>query len=737
MAKTITATAVISAKDATGATFDKIAQKMKGIEKVAKGFEGIKPLAKLGWGNGFEKELDRMKTTAREMAILQKSWANFNNALTRNGPMGASKALGALDVWKRGTLASLREVRVGMDAHEQHQRRFFQRAGRFGAGAAGMIGGAYLAERAGRGAIRSAADRSREMARFSLAGMTSDEQAQAMRKADEVSAKLPSMGRTNILDHILRLRGRLGSLPHALETVEDVSRAQVMLRTMTGGDASKDLEDLTMGLESQGAASDPKKFRSYLNSFVRAKALFPDTRGSDVREYMQRAGASRFGLSEDYIKNVVPTLANHEGWSNLGVMQASAFSALVGGRQTKKAKAAMAQYGLLDPKTGEIIDKKGFINNPYNWTIGHVKDAIGKQGISMDEQHRGDLVEAVTKMFSNRKVADYFASALLNEGLVSKDNLMQKNVKDIGPGSEDARRNDAFQAIDAISFQLKDAAASFIKLAPVTAGINAVAEKLAAAVSSFDQATPGQKAGTVVASTLLGGGAVAGGVMGAKALYGWFTGSGALMGSAAALDASAAALTSAAAALAGGKTLGEVASKVLPGAPAAAAAGGAGGGLLSKIWGAGAAALPFIGPAAVGAGAYFAAEAANDYSGITRESTRARQRRQQGKYNWYGKYIGDQGDGSLGGPEVSPTMTYGTGVGGDKSITVSGSVTGEGELKVTIEAGSSLLQVVEQANAAIRLVGQIQSNGPGSSGLSSTDAAAPARPSPGVGGFGP
>lgn len=37
-------------------------------------------------------------------------------------------------------------------------------------------------------------------------------------------------------------------------------------------------------------------------------------------------------------------------------------------------------------------------------------------------------------------------------------------------------------------------------------------------------------------------------------------------------------------------------------------------------------------------------------------------------------------------------MTFGTGVGGDKSITVSGELTGQAELKITVEAGSSLLR---------------------------------------------
>ena len=40
--KTITATAVISAKDSTGSTFDKLAAKFRGVEKAGKALESIK-----------------------------------------------------------------------------------------------------------------------------------------------------------------------------------------------------------------------------------------------------------------------------------------------------------------------------------------------------------------------------------------------------------------------------------------------------------------------------------------------------------------------------------------------------------------------------------------------------------------------------------------------------------------------------------------------------------------------
>ena len=448
---------------------------------------------------------------------------------------------------------------------------------------------------------------------------------------------------------------------------------------------------------------------------------------------MKAANASKYGLSEEYLTKVAPTMMQHEGPSNFGVMQASALSALIGKRQKDAAKQHMHKFGLLG-KHDTLVDEDSFVNNPYKWAEANLRPALEKHGVKTDEEHRGGLVKAITQMFSNRKVGEYFTSMLVNSSIIGKDSKFLDRAQGT-EGAATARSQDGFKAAESINTQLKDAAAAFLNLGPVIKGMNAIADRLSAGVNKFDQGSTADKTGMTIAGGVLAGGAAAAGVKGASMAYQWFTGAGALTGSAAALDASAAALTAAAAELAGGKALDTVASKL--GTPAAVAAGGAGGGFLSKMWGAGAAALPFVWPAAVGVGAYYAAEGANDYSGITKESTRARMRRHQAKYNWWGKYIGDQGDDySLGSPEVSPTMTYGTGAAGDRAVTVSGEVHGTTEVTIKVEAGSTLISIVEAVRKlSADLYGSLAANGPGSAGHSSYDAAPGFRPPSGFPGY--
>jgi hypothetical protein len=328
-----------------------------------------------------------------------------------------------------------------------------------------------------RGVVGASSERAREFARYSLGGLSDDEKTEAIAKAGEISSKYPSIGRTEVLEHIRQLRSRLGDFHHAIENVETLTKAQVMLGTIGHGEnASEDLEKLVLGLESQGIGAQPEKFKTYLNAFTRAKSLFPDLRGEDFRQYMQRANASKYGLSEEYLTSVVPTMMQHEGASNFGVMQASAFSALVGGRQKKDAKAMMRSYGLLDTND-RLLNESDFIKSPFKWAEANIVPALQKHGISTDEEHRGDLVKVMTQMFSNRKVGEFFASMLVNRSIIEKDSALLQRAKGT-EGAEQARREDPFAAWAGVTTQLKDVSTAFIGMKPVIDAMNAAANSL-------------------------------------------------------------------------------------------------------------------------------------------------------------------------------------------------------------------------------------------------------------------
>lgn len=218
----------------------------------------------------------------------------------------------------------------------------------------------------------------------------------------------------------------------------------------------------------------------------------------------------------------------------------------------------------------------------------------------------------------------------------------------------------------------------------------------------FTQWLAEQNSGAVAAGAV--GAGAAGLAAGGYGLYKFMhilTTGGGLTASAAALDAAAAALTGAAATLNGGKAV-----TAASGAAAAATAGG---------WGTAAAALPWVAGAAGGAfGLWAMYDQTRQYEGMT-SGERMRKQRGGSMRDVFRKSFDDDRE-RLGIPAI--------GDGGVKAeLTGSAEVKGEATITVKVEAGSELLRAVETARSAAKLSGQLNANGPGSTGKSSPDAA--------------
>lgn len=85
----------------------------------------------------------------------------------------------------------------------------------------------------------------------------------------------------------------------------------------------------------------------------------------------------------------------------------------------------------------------------------------------------------------------------------------------------------------------------------------------------------------------------------------------------------------------------------------------------------------------------------------------------------------------LRAPEVTPSMTFGTGVGGatrgNDLITVQGTVDGTATISLKLDPSKYLVNIIEKAEAVVQMSGALhnKANGPGSVGRSSPDTAAP------------
>jgi hypothetical protein len=542
MSNILEAIAVIKGKDATGNAFDQVAGKIKNVASAAKALDGIKPL-----GRNFQRDLADLRATEKELALIARSFKSFDAALKSRGPIRASAYFGAIDQWKSHTLAALREVRGGLADTERVQARFFRRAGHFALGAVGIYGGTYAAEHAIRSAARSAADRQRERVRYDQMGFNPAEQADANVVADRLALAYPSISRTEHLADLRKNASRLGGFDRAKEIADIYARAKIA-NAISGGD-THELEQLVRAAEGAGAANTAGQFGAFLNAFARAKAANPDYTGEEFAKDFRAAGAAKYGFGRDFMEADFPVLASHT--PGFGVKLATANSALIGSRATKASKNAMRAAGLLDGN-GRLVDTAGYQNNPFEWVQRHIRPILEAQGVKfgehMSEDDKRTTAAWATRTFSAKNAADLVLSMLLDAPLVER--ARQRRTKDLD-SIPDLQSGDAYLAQEAVKKQLGDFATALIGLRPVIDLMNGFARSVGRLTNEFSEDTrPGQQAGRVIGGTMLASGAAVGGVLAARGAYQWFTGAGALSGSAVALNESAAALTAAAARLA-------------------------------------------------------------------------------------------------------------------------------------------------------------------------------------------
>jgi hypothetical protein len=435
-----------------------------GVDKVAKSVKDISAAAKglnVGWSKGFTDEINKLGLSASKIDNVKRSWKELVASLGTG--KAALAGMPKLDAWEKSTIASLRKV-------EQESKK----GGPGGSGASGgiipmargMLGplaGAYGVYRGGKFIAHETADYQREKFRGSISGMTPAELAESSATAAKLSGKYKNIDQKEVMEHQRKLRGTLGDWHHAQEMVESVVQAQSILSSGPGGSegATRDLDQITKALEGAGFASSPAKFQRMLNAFVKGKNLFGETlTGADFRTYLQRSKTSKFGLSEDYLSTVVPTMLQHEGATQFGTAQATAFNSLVGQRQTSEAKKRLQKFGLLDKKEN-LIDQSAFISNPYEWAMKHVAPRMEKAGMSLDTEagsaEREKAVQFLMQGFSHRNTGEFLASLIANRKVIEKDKPMIQKAAGLDAAGT-VTDNDPYQAWNAVAAQSKNLA---------------------------------------------------------------------------------------------------------------------------------------------------------------------------------------------------------------------------------------------------------------------------------------
>lgn len=389
MSTILEALAVIKAKDATGGALDGVAAKIGRIARAA---------------NALNRDVMKQLSTA------QRAEASTSRL------MRASTAIG------NGTKAA--------------------------AGAVAAYEGSRAARAIASHTVKSASDRAHEEVRMSTSGMSDKEIAEAGEVAAHLSAKYKSLTQTQIMHTARNIRSVVGSFEEATHIIDPLMKLRVVAEGAhpeRKEELGADFDKLVKGMEIKGVTQDLKQFNHYIDGMAKALNVFGDTlRPTDYYEMFKYGRAATTALSDQFMLQTAPTLAQELGGSSAGKALSSFYTQFVGGKMSNKAVAQLEQYGMLDPSkviktsTGNVkgVLPGGIIGSeylqpgktdPYQWVNKVLLPHLASKGVTDPAQ----IQEVIAAMASQQTAAQMMAIFATQQKRIDKDAALVKGAMGI------------------------------------------------------------------------------------------------------------------------------------------------------------------------------------------------------------------------------------------------------------------------------------------------------------------
>jgi hypothetical protein len=365
------ALAVIKGKDATGGTFDAVANKIQRITRAANALN-----------RDVQKQLNMASVAGKQVERLDR----------------ASSAIGT--------------------------------GARFAAGAAAAYGAGHAATALIEHTARASAARAHEEVRMSASGMSDDEIKEAGALAADMSSKYKSLSQTEIMHTARNVRAVVGTFEEAQKIIDPLMQLRV---TALGAnpkhaeELGEDFDKLVKGMEIKGVTQDLPKFNHYIDGMAKAINVFGDTlRPTDYYEMFKYGRAATNALSDNFMLQTAPTLAQELGGSSAGKALSSFYTQMVGGKMSNKAVEAMQEYGLIDPdkviktSTGNVKGVKpgGVVGSeylqpgstdPYQWVNNVLLPALAKKDVT-DPAKIQEVIAAIASQQTSAQMMSIFAT---------------------------------------------------------------------------------------------------------------------------------------------------------------------------------------------------------------------------------------------------------------------------------------------------------------------------------------
>ncbi|MBO6724299.1 MAG: hypothetical protein JJ911_01380 [Rhizobiaceae bacterium] len=528
----------------------KVTSAIRNVEAAARRLAGVK-----SWGMGFQRQLDKLKLSAADLANVELSWLNLHQSMKSRNLSGTLKS-SEISHWKTGVVSALAQTRAEFDRHtadmERRARTHSTRMGRILRPAfvlAGAYTAPYFAGIMGREALSASSERRREIFRQRMANIPDDQRETLFAKSEELGAKYPSLPITSIMELARSTYSTMGDAERAAAVLERLTQSLVVLQSAKGPDAAvQHLIGLIRGLDNLGINADGRKGIDQVNALVdaatKAAQVDPDFDPGQFFAFARRSKVAGPALSPDFLARASVYMQD-QGPDVAGNSLAMAFKAFVleavGSAGGKKYLKERQRIGIRN--NDGLIDAELFGSDPDQWVVKHLIPALRRDGV--DLENNTQVAAAIGKLSGNTN-----ATGLLTRIVTQREQIERwLRLMNEAMGSEvagDVRFEDPFVGLQAFKKSLENLSAALVPIDHINRGLNGLADAINALAASGED--------TPLAAALGIGGAGYGLFKSGKFLAGKLDMFG-LKASAVALDGSAAALTRAAVALGGAGTV--------------------------------------------------------------------------------------------------------------------------------------------------------------------------------------
>lgn len=518
-----------------------------------------KRLSKAEWGQGFQRQLEKIGLSAGQLDQVRRSWANLNAEIAGRG-LGAAQRKSQLSAWKTATVAHFSAIeskaRAANSQMDRSLRLIKQLARPVMIGTGGATFG-YASSVWGREALTAASEARRVQAEAKYAGLSADERGRIDVRANDLSARY-RLEKSAIYDVMKEASLSMPSTDAALAVSDEMARAFTVFSNMFGSDGA------IAGLRNFNKAMDniekvtPAEYSEMLENYAKAQQVVgKDMDPSAFAEAIKYSRTSGKVFGTEFLSQWLPMLIAESGGSDSGTQLRALFDQFIVGRASKQSLAVQRSYGLRDD-ADRLLEQQAFGENPLTWIYDVLLPKLEAQGV--DRNDEVELARVVGELTNNRLSSDLVTRAILSFEQYRR--LVEERLPNaLGlKAAEDIQKDNPFAAYDGFKNSLKNLSDALLPMENISGGLNSFADTINAFTQKVRDSDPTVKTGAAVAG-------------GALALWGTakvFAGVWGLITAGTNLNIAAAALQAAAVAQ-GGKIPGAG-----TGAPVAAA-GGAGG----------------------------------------------------------------------------------------------------------------------------------------------------------------